>query len=220
MKMTQRTINIALNMGRLFQGGPSWHEVRREATRFFYSQNEDEGRVRIEGSYGEVAVGRPPIHPSLQNPDIIWAGYSLDRDNAPFIANLDSRPFTKKPKGYKGSYTQPLTQVTSVSAASEEGGLTFFLEYPNRHIFDPTAPGLVSMFEALLGGSVVKADAKEIVYEFPGGQKVVAISKSANRRFIREHPEIIRENQLFAVWPSDDTEYEAMVREVLLGKGE
>ena len=44
------------------------------------------------------------------------------------------------------------------------------------------------------------------------------IAKEANRNFQRQNPDLVRENQLFAVWPTSDADYQSMVEEVLLGK--
>ncbi len=146
-------------------------------------------------------------HP-LYNNYLLQVGYA-NTPNAPLLAALQNQ--------FLQRYNSPnkcfAFGVSAASAARERDRVTLFLEFPDSHKL--TGPAFDKM-----DGKIKASNDGEVVYEFPSGQKVVAISKTSNRRRISKNLRFVRRNQLWSVWPSSDVEYESVVQKVLLAKGE
>ena len=225
--MTQKTINIALNTGYLSGARECMHNVWQGATVFSYlppniapehlskygypqfrigDQKADIEFLRMARHIGPprdiVAAAQtnaiifdhggseifadPDGRLSLEDQTLVQIGY-VGKSNPLFLAYLDDRGLLREKKE---SYRHFIREIGAVSAVVEGDGLTLFLEMPPRYRL--TGPAFDEM-----GGRLGTHNKEEAVYVFPSGQKIVMITKKANRDFQRQHPDIVRKNQLF-----------------------
>src|SRR3989344_1756242 len=188
--MTQKTINIALNTGYLSGARECMHNVWQGATVFSY------------------------LPPNIAPEHLSKYGYPQFRigDQKADIEFLRMARHIGPPRDIvAAAQTNAIIFDHGGSEIFADPDGTLSLEMPPRYRL--TGPAFDEM-----GGRLGTHNKEEAVYVFPSGQKIVMITKKANRDFQRQHPDIVRKNQLFAVWPASDADYQSMVEEVLLGE--